>query len=112
LSGRAYTATKPRRGTLASVPYAFVEDVAASWEQYDRFASALAGVAPPGLIVHAAGPTDEGFRIIAVWESEEAWQRFLADRLGSAVDGAAEVPPVFRALRPAHVVYGQREEGR
>ena len=81
MSGRAYTATKPRRGTLASVPYAFVEDVAASWEQYDRFASALAGVAPPGLIVHAAGPTDEGFRIIAVWESEEAWQRFRSERI-------------------------------
>jgi len=92
------------------VTYAFVEDVAASWERYERFAAALAGPAPPGLILHAAGPTDEGFRIIAVWESEGAWQRFLADRLGPAVDGAAQVPPVFRALRPAHIVYGQREE--
>ena len=95
-----------------TVSYAFVEDVAASWERYEHIAAALEGPAPEGLILHAAGPTDEGFRIIAVWESEEAWQRFLADRLGSAVDGAAEVPPVFRALRPAHVVYGQREEGR
>lgn len=92
------------------MPYAFVEDVAASWEQYERIAAALSGSAPNGLIVHAAGPTDEGFRIIAVWESEEAWRRFLADRLGTAVDGAAAVPPVFRALRPAHVVYGKREE--
>ena len=39
------------------------KDVAASWEQYQRFANALAGPAPAGLIVHAAGPTDEGFRI-------------------------------------------------
>jgi hypothetical protein len=93
------------------VSYAFVEDVPASWERYERFAAALEGPVPEGLILHAAGPTEEGFRIIAVWESEEAWLRFLADRLGTAVDGAAEVPPVFRALRPAHIVYGQREEG-
>jgi len=92
--------------------YAFVEDVPASWEHYAPFAQALGGPAPEGLILHAAGPTDEGFRIIAVWESEDAWLRFLADRLGTAVDGAAEVPPVFRALRPAHIVYGQREEAR
>ena len=91
--------------------YAFVEDVPASWERYERFAAAFEGPTPEGLILHAAGPTEEGFRIIAVWESEEAWLRFLADRLGTAVDGAAEVPPVFRALRPAHIVYGQREEG-
>jgi hypothetical protein len=93
------------------VSYAFVEDVPASWERYERFAAAFEGTTPEGLILHAAGPTEEGYRIIAVWESEEAWQRFLADRLGTAVDGAAEVPPVFRALRPAHIVYGQREEG-
>ena len=92
--------------------YAFVEDVPASWEHYAPFAQALGGSAPEGLILHAAGPTDEGFRIIAVWESEDAWLRFLADRLGTAVDGAAEVAPVFRALRPAHIVYGQRESGR
>jgi hypothetical protein len=92
--------------------YAFVEDIPASWEHYAPFAQALGGPTPEGLILHAAGPTDEGFRIIAVWESEEAWLRFLADRLGTAVDGAAEVPPVFRALRPAHIVYGQREEAR
>ncbi len=92
--------------------YAFVEDIPASWEHYAPFAQALGGPAPEGLILHAAGPTDEGFRIIAVWESEDAWLRFLADRLGTAVDGAAEVPPVFRALRPAHIVYGQRESGR
>ena len=90
--------------------YAFVEDIAASWERYERFAAALDGPAPPGLIVHAAGPTDEGFRIIGLWESEEAWHRFLAERLASATELAAEVPPVFRALRPRHIVFGLREE--
>jgi hypothetical protein len=90
--------------------YAFVEDVPASWEQYQRFADALAGPAPEGLVLHAAGPTDEGFRIIAVWESEEAWLEFRTDRLDRAAEVVAQVPPTFRALRPAHLVYGDRKE--
>jgi hypothetical protein len=88
--------------------YVVVEDVAASWEQYQRFADALAGPVPAGLVVHAAGPTDEGFRIVGVWESEEAWRRF-AERVGSAKRSPAPYE-VFRALHPAHVVYGRREE--
>lgn len=88
--------------------YVVVEDVAASWEHYRRFADALAGPAPPGLVVHAAGPTDEGFRMVAVWESEGAWRRF-AERLEPA-GGSPAPPQVFRALRPEHVVYGGKEE--
>lgn len=88
--------------------YVVVEDVAASWEHYRRFADALAGPAPAGLVVHAAGPTVEGFRIVAVWESEEAFRRF-ADRL--ARRGGSPAPlEVFRALHPAHVVYGGKEQ--
>ena len=89
------------------MPYAFVEDVAASWEHYARFAAALEGPPPDGLLLHAAGPTDEGFRIIAVWESEEAWSRFQAERLGGATSLAALTPPVRRAMSPAHVVIGE-----
>ena len=89
--------------------YVVVEDVAASWEQYQRFANALAGPAPAGLIVHAAGPTDEGFRIVGVWKSEEAWRRF-ADALDS-YQSSPEPPQVVRALRPEHVIYGSSEKG-
>jgi hypothetical protein len=88
--------------------YVVVEDVAASWEHYRRFAEALAGAIPAGLIVHAAGPTDEGFRIVGVWESEEAWRDFLADRLGEGAGGDGIVAPISRPLRPAHVVIGAR----
>jgi hypothetical protein len=88
--------------------YVVVEDVAASWEQYQRFADALAGPAPAGLVVHTAGPTDEGFRIVAVWESEQAWRRF-AKQVRPAEASPAPLE-VFRALHPAHVVYGGREE--
>jgi hypothetical protein len=91
----------------ADMTYAFVEDVAASWEHYARFADALEGATPDGLVLHAAGPTDEGYRIIAVWESEEAWERFRAARLGPDAASVSQIPPTFRALRPAHVVRGE-----
>jgi hypothetical protein len=68
--------------------YGVVIDVPASWDTYERVAAALAGT-PPGMIVHAAGPTDEGFRVIDVWESEEAWRSFterLLPLLGETVD--------------------------
>ena len=90
------------------MPYAFVEDIAASWERYERFAAAFDGPPPDGLLLHAAGPTDEGFRIIGVWESEAAWDRFRSDRLGGT-EPVGEAPTTVRVLRPAHVVHGVTE---
>jgi hypothetical protein len=87
------------------VSYVVVEDVAASWEHYRRVADALAGPPPSGLIVHAAGPTDEGFRIVGVWESEQAWRSF-SERLADA--GAPAPLQVLRSLQPQHVVLGGR----
>lgn len=88
------------------MPYAFVEDIAATWEQYARFAAAFDGPPPDGLLLHVAGPTDEGFRIIGVWESEAAWDRFRADRLGAEAEAVGEAQPTVRVLRPAHLVQG------
>jgi hypothetical protein len=81
--------------------YVLVEDVAASWERYEQLAAPLLAGAPAGLILHAAGRTDEGFRIVEVWESEDAWRRF-ADLLED------DAPHVVRTLVAEHVVYGRR----
>ena len=85
--------------------YVTVEDVAATWEQYERSLAALVDPVPAGLILHAAGKTDEGYRIVDVWESEAAWERFrsrrpLAGDLGPA--GGERVR--FRDFRPDHFV--------
>ena len=79
--------------------YAFVQDIAATWHQYERLAAAISA-GPDGLVLHVAGPTDEGFRIIGVWESESAWERFSAEH------ELEQAPTTFRGLEPKHVVYG------
>jgi hypothetical protein len=91
------------------VSYAFVQDTAATWQQYERFASAIA-LRPEGLVLHVAGPTDEGFRIIGVWESESAWERFKAERQLEHAPVDPATPTTFRALLPKHVVYGRFSE--
>ena len=92
--------------------YAFVEDIAASWEHYGRFAAGLeSGPAPKGLLVHVAGPTDEGIRIVEVWESEEAWARHADDRPRESDDTPPHPPSVRRELRPRHVVVGDLAGG-
>lgn len=85
--------------------YVTVEDVAATWEQYERSLAALVDPAPAGLILHAAGKTDEGYRIVDVWESEAAWQRFHSSRQSADDVGPAGGEQVrFRDLRPDHFV--------
>lgn len=87
--------------------YAVVEDVPASWERYEVIARTV-GRRPRGLLLHVAGPTDEGFRIIEIWESEEAWQAF-AHAFNAAlatVDPAVGTRAIARNLRAVHLVRG------
>ena len=80
--------------------YAVVEDVAASWESYERYAADIERSLPDGLILHAAGRTDEGFRIIEIWVSEEAGAFRGETRSASA-------PRFVRELQPTHLVLGR-----
>ncbi len=52
-----------------------------------------------GLLVHATGQSDRGFRVIDVWESEEAAKRF-GEILGPILHevGITDMPEMF----PAH----------
>jgi hypothetical protein len=91
------------------VIYALVQDVASTWEQYERVTAPTVEPMPEGLILHVAGPTDEGFRIIDVWETKAAWERFQAERVAPAVaalGGPARPEPTFRDLQAVHVVSG------
>jgi heme-degrading monooxygenase HmoA len=52
-----------------------------------------------GLLVHAAGQTEEGFCVVDVWESEEAVERFREAIAPIAAEVGIEEPPEFF---PAH----------
>ena len=54
-------------------------------EQYDEVCGRLTGGrgftslsdwSTGGILFHAAGPTEDGFRVVDVWESEQAFARF------------------------------------
>ena len=65
---------------------------------------------PTGAAVAPHGPTDEGFRIINVWDTEQAFNRFRSERLQPAIAGALGGPsrpePTFRDLHATHLVIG------
>jgi hypothetical protein len=78
--------------------FAYVQDtVDLKWEDYERVDAELGSTAPDGLIVHVAGPHGGGVRIIDVWESEEAFERFREERL---------VPAVTRVVGEQQVAQG------
>ncbi len=60
---------------MVRTTYAVVQDVPASWNVYLLGAERHEQM-PEGLLLHAAGPTDEGFRVIDVWESQADWEHF------------------------------------
>jgi heme-degrading monooxygenase HmoA len=78
-------------------------------EQYDTVLEQLnlGGRMAPGGIFHAAGPTEEGWRVVDVWESQEAFDTFLHERLYQAMQNAGmsrpqvETWPVYSVLEPA-----------
>jgi len=80
------------------MPYAVVRDVPASWQHYPLVAAAIADPVPAELILHLAGPTDEGFRTIDVWETREAWQRWCDDRPADALSRSLSAPATRRGL--------------
>ena len=65
--------------------WAFVSDVPISREQYDRLDNELGADKPEGLIVHAAGESGSGVRIIDVWESKQQFELFRSERLTPAM---------------------------
>ena len=77
-------------------------------EQYDKVLEKLqlGGKTYQGGIFHVAGPMEGGWRVVDVWESQEAFDRFFQAKLGQALQEAGIAPPqpkvwlVHNILRP------------
>jgi hypothetical protein len=77
-------------------------------EQYDASIAAVHpsdGSLPDGQIFHVAGPSGDGWTIVAVHESQESWERFrdeiLMPKMGAGIDGGLPTPPQETAF-PVH----------
>ena len=94
--------------------YAFVQDIPVTWDTYLATAATLGWPPPEGLVLHVAGPTEEGFRMIGIWDSRESWHRFRDDRLRAIFESIAagsRTQPTYRELGIAHVLSGPHARG-
>jgi hypothetical protein len=55
------------------------------------------GQLPEGQVFHAAGPSDGGWTVIAVHESQASWEKFrdeiLMPRMQAGIEGGFPTPP-------------------
>lgn len=69
-------------------------------EQYEASIAAVHpsdGSLPEGQVFHAAGPSADGWTIVAIHSSKESWEQFrdgtLMPRMQAGIDGGFAVPP-------------------
>ena len=72
--------------------WGFISELPVSREEYDRV-NAEIGDDPPGLILHTASEKDGKMRIVDVWESKDAYERFEQATLMPAMSRIGAAPP-------------------
>ncbi len=50
---------------------------------------------PPGARVRMAGPSESGWRIVSLWDSQEQFEAFRNERLLPALESAGRPAPTF-----------------
>ena len=69
----------------------------------DQYSASIAAVhpsdgsLPEGQVFHAAGPSNDGWVIVAIHESKESWENFrdgtLMPRMQAGIEGGLQAPP-------------------
>ncbi len=72
-----------------------LEFVGVTSDQYDRVIERLelGGKMAAGGRFHIAGPTDDGWRVVDVWESQEDFDRFSGEKLTAALEAEGMSAP-------------------
>jgi hypothetical protein len=78
-------------------------------DQYEAVLGAAhpSGALPPGQVYHAAGPTEGGWLIVAVWDSKDDCDSFVSGTLMPALEkttGGFAGPPQQRTAEVANLV--------
>src|ERR671938_1582264 len=73
-------------------------------EHYDQVIETLqrGGKTAEGRLFHLAGPMEGGWRILDVWESQEAVNTFVQEKLGPAAQQVGLVPAPPQQVWPVH----------
>ncbi|HYH12114.1 MAG TPA: hypothetical protein VD789_07140 [Thermomicrobiales bacterium] len=71
-------------------------------EQYERVGANLAGGPPEGILYHSCGPHEGGWRVVDIWESREAFDRFVDGTYLAAVRGVGGPEPSRREVVEAN----------
>ena len=72
-------------------------------EQYERVGASLSRAGPPlGILYHACGPVEGGWRIMDIWESQEAFDRFVDEAYIPAIQAQGGLAPSRREVVPAY----------
>jgi hypothetical protein len=75
-----------------------MEGAGVTQAQYEQVLNEVGGrdAIPEGAQYHVAGPTETGFIVVEVWDSQEAAQKFFDEKLGQALQRAnISVQPRF-----------------
>ncbi len=74
-------------------------------EQYDASIAAVHpsdGGLPAGQVFHAAGPSADGWTIVAIHDSQESWENFrdsvLMPAMAAGIEGGFTAPPDERTF--------------
>ena len=74
----------------------------------EQYAATVAVIHPPdglpaGQTIHAAGPTDGGYQVVAIWDSKESCDTFLGEMMGKMpIEGGVHGPPEEHTAEIAH----------
>jgi hypothetical protein len=85
----------------------FLEFPGVTWEQYEQLVQDLDLSGPPeGVLIHVCGPTsDGGWRMVDVWQSQEAFERFANELLIPRAQARGFPQPSKREyFEPFHVL--------
>ena|SRR5579864_1174559 len=81
--------------------YAFTQDLPITSDVYARIMEGIGPVPPAGCVVHAVVRIDGGLRYIDIWESREACDRFLEERVHPVLHAAFSAAGATLPLEPA-----------
>lgn len=80
-------------------------------EQYQATVAAAheaGGALPAGQTYHAAGPTEGGYLVVAVWDSRASFETFVQEKLlgGPPIEGGLVGPPEERTAEVSNLQTG------